>query len=204
MRNYFVTAIGTDSGKTIVSAVLTEALAADYWKPIQAGFPRDTETVQKLVSNSASKFHPEAYILNTAASPHTAAKVDNVAIDLDAIDLPETENIVVIEGAGGVMVPLNDKDLIIDLAPKLHAKIILVCNLYLGSINHSLLTIEALMKRKLPVKGIIFNGNENRGSESIILAKSGFELLLTIRPLEKINPHTISILADQLRRKLND
>ena len=95
--NYFVTAIGTDSGKTIVSAILTEALRADYWKPVQAGYPTDSETVQKLVSNSISKIHPETYLLKTAASPHAAAKLEGIDIQLKNIIIPQTENNLIIE-----------------------------------------------------------------------------------------------------------
>lgn len=204
MKNYFVTAIGTDSGKTVISAILVECLEADYWKPIQAGLPRDTDTVLKLVSSPLSKSHPEAYILNTAASPHAAAKIDSVTIDLQEIKIPVTANRLVIEGAGGLMVPLNEDDLIIDLIPQLNAQIILVCDLYLGSINHSLLTIEALRNRDLDVAGIIFNGPENMESESIILKKSGFKHLLTIRPMPEINPEVIRKFALQLRNKLNE
>lgn len=204
MTNYFVTAIGTDSGKTIVSAILTEALQADYWKPIQAGYPRDTDTVEQLVSNPKTKFHSEKYLLHTAASPHAAAKIDNVIIDLNTIKLPETQNTLVIEGAGGLMVPLNDEDLIVDLISKLNVQVIVVCNLYLGSINHTLLTFELLKKKEINVKGIIFNGPENADSESIILGKTDYKLLMTIRPMKEINPGTISNLAHKLRLNLDE
>jgi len=204
MSRYFVTAIGTDSGKTLVSAILTEALQADYWKPIQAGEPRDTETVERLISNKKSQFHPERYLLNTPASPHMAARIDGVEIDPTSLILPKTENHLIIEGAGGMLVPLNENDVVIDLAKYFQCEIILVSNLYLGSINHTLLSIEALVSRRLPVKGIIFNGPENSDSESIILAKSGYKLLHTIRPLDDVNPSVIRNLATELRAKINE
>ena len=188
--NYFVTAIGTDSGKTVVSAIITQALEADYWKPVQAGMPRDTATVQTLVNNGTSNFHQEQYLLNTPASPHAAAKIDEVNIDLNRFKLPDTGNDLVIEGAGGVLVPLNDQDFVIDLATKFQAQIILVANLYLGSINHTLLTVEALKQRQLPVKGLIFNGPPNPESESIILKHSGYHCLLKI-PQEPIIDTTV-------------
>jgi dethiobiotin synthetase len=110
--NYFVTAIGTDSGKTLVSAILTEALHADYWKPVQAGFPKDSEAVEALLSNTTSKILPEQYVLNTPASPHYAAEVDRVSIHAKEMTLPFTKNRhLIIEGAGGALVPLNDKEL---------------------------------------------------------------------------------------------
>jgi len=199
---YFVTAIGTDSGKTVVSAILSEALKADYWKPIQAGFPRDIETVQHLISNSQSSFHPETYLLNTACSPHAAAKIDNVEISLGKIVVPKTDNHLIIEGAGGLLVPLNDNDFVIDLAQKLSCEIILVANLYLGSINHTLLSCEALKAREIKVKGIIFNGPENKASELIILKKTGYPLLMNIPHLDSINQSVVNNLSDQIRSKV--
>src|SRR5438105_9295116 len=115
---YFVTAIGTDCGKTFFSAILCEALHADYWKPVQAGFPRDADTVKNLLSNSVSKIHPETFILKMPASPHAAAKLDAVTIELEKFKIPQTKNSLVIEGAGGCMVPLNDHDFVIALAKK--------------------------------------------------------------------------------------
>src|SRR6185369_882042 len=165
--NYFVTAIGTDCGKTFFSAILCEALQADYWKPIQAGLPRDTDTVKNLLSNSVSKIQPETFILNTPASPHAAARLDGVKIELEDFKLPETKNDLVIEGAGGCMVPINDNDYVIALAKQFEAEIFLVSNLYLGSINHTLLTAHYLRSQKLKVKGIIFNGPTNSESENI-------------------------------------
>lgn len=196
--NYFVTAIGTDSGKTVVSAILTEMLRADYWKPIQAGFPRDTETVQSLISNDVSCFHKETYFLNTPASPHASAKIDQVSIEMKKIQMPETSNDLIIEGAGGVLVPLNDKNVILDLVPKAHAEIVLVSNLYLGSINHTLLTAEAIKSRGYKVKGIIFNGLSNPESEAIILKKTGYKMLLSIRQEQEITKQTILKCANKL------
>ena len=178
--NYFVTAIGTDSGKTLVSAILCEALSANYWKPVQAGFPTDRDTVQKLVSNPATNSFPETYLLKTAASPHAAARVEGIDIEIEKFIIPDSSQDLVIEGAGGCLVPLNDRDFIIDLAARFKAVTVLVANLYLGSINHTLLTVEALKARGIPVKGIIFNGPENRDSCDIILKHSGLKPLLHI------------------------
>lgn len=201
--NYFVTAIDTDSGKTIVSAILCEALGADYWKPIQAGFPRDTEEVQRLVSNDQLKVFPEAYLLMTPASPHAAAKVDGVKIELEKIKLPVTSNDLVIEGAGGCLVPLNDHDFVIDLVSHFGATVILVADLYLGSINHTLLTWEALVKRNVALKGIIFNGVSNPESERIILLHTGLRCLLRLERKENMDKDEVKQYADILKKNWN-
>jgi dethiobiotin synthetase len=176
--NYFVTAIGTECGKTFFSAVLCEALKADYWKPVQAGLPRDADAVKNLLSNAVSKIHPESFVLNTPASPHAAAKLDGVTIEVEEFKIPETKNNLVIEGAGGCLVPLNDHDYVIALAKKFNAEVILVSKLYLGSINHTLLSADYLATRKFNVKGIVFNGPSNPESEDIILRHTGLPCLL--------------------------
>ena len=193
MKNYFVTGIGTNIGKTIVSAILTEALEADYWKPIQAGDLEHTDSfkVKDLISNSTTKIHPEAYRLNKPMSPHAAAKLDNITIDLEKIELPKTTNNLIIEGAGGLMVPLNNKDLIIDLIKKLDVEVILVSQNYLGSINHTLLSLESLKVRKLKVKGVIFNGNPNLETENYILNYSGVKCLGRIDEHQQINQEVV-------------
>lgn len=185
--NYFITAIGTDSGKTLTAAILCEALLADYWKPVQAGFPRDTDTVKNLISNKKSIFHPEAYLLKTPVSPHAASKIDQITIRPTDIQTPKTNNTLIIEGAGGCLVPLNDDDFVIDLATLFKAEIILVSNQYLGSINHTLLTLEAVKKRNLTIKGIIFNGPANEESERVILKHAKVNCLLRINKELEIN-----------------
>ena len=170
-KRYFVTGIGTDVGKTVASAILVEALEADYWKPIQSGATTDSDrrTVQSLITNTKSVFHPEVYSLTEPLSPHAAAELDGVEIDLDKIVVPETENTLIIEGAGGLMVPLNYKGLmVVDLITYCKAEAILVSRNYLGSINHTLLSIEALINRNIPIKGIIINGAENKATERVI------------------------------------
>jgi dethiobiotin synthetase len=200
--NLFVTAIGTDSGKTLASAILTEALEADYWKPIQAGMPRDAETVASWISNTKSIIHEEAYLLQHAMSPHAAAKLDGVEIDLHRIKIPLTNDHVVVEGAGGVLVPINDKDFVIDIASFQSLEVVLVCNLYLGSINHSLLTINEINKRNIRVKGLIFNGIPNKESMDFIYDYCGWDILLQIPPLDTINKEVILQLANEIRPRL--
>lgn len=198
--NYFVTAIGTDSGKTIVSAILCKALHADYWKPVQAGYPRDADTIKSLVPNCT--IHPETYLLNTPASPHAAAKIDGVHIDLEKFKPPKTNNTLIIEGAGGCLVPLNDHDFVIDIPSKLNIPIILVANLYLGSINHTLLTVQLLKQRNLTVIGIIFNGKSNPESERIILKHSGYKTIWHIKEETEINSDILNTYAEKIKQKL--
>jgi dethiobiotin synthetase len=202
--NYFITGIDTDSGKTLTSAIVCEALQADYWKPIQCGLPRDTDTVKSLVSNENINFYNEAYLLKTPASPHAAAKVEGIRICLDNIVLPQTNNSLVIEGAGGCLVPLNESDFVIDLAFKFAAPIILVADLYLGSINHTLLTVSLLKQRNALVKGIVFNGVPNIDSEEIILQHSGYKKLLHIHPEEVLTRDTIKKYAAILHENWHD
>lgn len=202
--NYFVTAIDTDSGKTFVSAILCEALEADYWKPVQAGLPRDSQTVKSLVTNTRSIVHPEAFLLKTPASPHASAKRDGVTITLESMKLPETTQDLVIEGAGGCLVPLNDQDLVIDLINHFRAEVILVADLYLGSINHTLLTIEALRSRNIPIRGIIFNGESNAESERIILLRSGLRCLLRIDHERHIHPGIVKQYSKVLKSHWNE
>ncbi|MFM7430986.1 MAG: dethiobiotin synthase [Flammeovirgaceae bacterium] len=198
--NYFVTAIGTDSGKTVVSAILCKALGADYWKPVQAGFPRDADAISQLVPNTI--IYPEAYLLNTPASPHAAAKIDNIVIDKSKISLPKTNNNLIIEGAGGCLVPLNDNDFVIDLAKQFSSPIILVSNLYLGSINHTLLTVNLLNQIQLPIAGIIFNGQSNPESERIILKHSGYKFIWHIKDEKEVNEEMVNFYAEKIRHKL--
>lgn len=197
---YFVTGINTGSGKTIVSAILCHALQADYWKPIQTGTEeRDLETVKSLVNNDHCLFYDEAYRLNEPASPHQAADMEGITIDFDQIHAPDNDgNDMVIEGAGGVLVPLNNEYVIIDLAKKFDAEVVLVSNFYLGSVNHTLLTINELKSRGVKIKGIVFNGPLNTYSRDIILRKSGLTELLYIAPEAEISQETITKYAIQL------
>lgn len=200
MERYFVTGIGTGVGKTVVSAILTEKLQADYWKPVQSGdlHQTDTDTVKSLISNSRTRFHPEAYRLNQPLSPHASAAIDGIDIRCADIELPGTENDLVIEGAGGLMVPLNDKELIIDLIKQLHTEVILVSQNYLGSINHTLLSIEALHIRNIPVAGIIFNGEATPATEEYILQYSGLNCIGRIESTEHVNRTYISAMTEKL------
>jgi dethiobiotin synthetase len=161
MAIYFVTGIGTGIGKTVISAILAEALNADYWKPVQAGYEdgTDTEWVKKRLSNGNARVHPEAYLLRKPASPHIAAREEGVEISIPKICslVPKIKRNLIVEGAGGLMVPLNGKEFMADLIQSLDAKVILVSRNYLGSINHSILTANLARQRNLPVIGWVFN-----------------------------------------------
>lgn len=168
----FVTGIGTGVGKTVAAAIITEALSADYWKPVQSGFEEGTDcnTVQSLISNQQTQFHPEVYKLALPASPHIAAREEGVQIDIKHIiaHQPQTANHLVIEGAGGLLVPINETQFIADMIQALDAQVILVSRNYLGSINHSLLTAEACKQRNIPVIGWLFNDQFMQYEEEIV------------------------------------
>lgn len=189
---YFVTGIGTGIGKTIVSAVLTEKLKADYWKPIQSGDldVSDSLFIKHLVGPD-TVIHPECYRLSHPLSPHLSAKMDGIKITLESIKKPATNNTLIIEGAGGLMVPLNDRDLILDLIKTLQVKVIVVSQNYLGSINHTLLTLEVLKTNQVPVAGLIFNGTENLESEQYITKYSKVKILGHIPKMSVIDSDSI-------------
>lgn len=198
--NIFITGIGTDIGKTIVSAIVVEALQSDYWKPIQAGNLdwTDTQTVTSLVSNKKTVFHPEAFRLNNPMSPHAAAELEQVEIKLDEIKRPETINQLVIEGAGGLLVPFNNQNTIIDLI-RPEDFVLVVSKHYLGSINHTLMTVAILKSRKLTNIGILFNGNHNPSTEHIIEKMSGVNIIGRVDDEEEINSTIVSKYAKQLK-----
>jgi dethiobiotin synthetase len=204
-RKLFVTGIGTDVGKTIASAILAEALQADYWKPIQAGDLElsDSSKIKSQISNSKSHIFENSYKLNTPASPHYAAQLDGITIDLSQIKEPKTSNHLVIEGAGGLLVPLNDADCIIDLIQKDY-EVILVSRHYLGSINHTLLSLEALKSRNIHCAGIIFSGDENPATESIILTKSGVKCIGRIENEPYFDANVIAYYADKFKEALTN
>jgi dethiobiotin synthetase len=204
MRKLFVTGIGTDVGKTVVSAILAEALQADYWKPVQTGsyFSTDSDTIRKYLSNSVSTVHPEAYVLRQYMSPHAAAELEGEIIELSKIQLPQAKNNIIIEGAGGIMVPLNKKEFILDLIQKVEAEIVLVIQNYLGSINHTLLSLDVLRLRNIPVYGVIFNGPPHQLSEDIILSYSGVRCIGRVMKEPMINKEVIKHYADEFRERL--
>ncbi|TRZ45814.1 dethiobiotin synthase [Robertkochia solimangrovi] len=198
-KKIFVTGISTEVGKTIASAIITEALEADYWKPVQSGDldNSDTHKVKALVSNCVTKFHPNSYALKVPISPHASAAIDGVVIDVDKIIEPETENHLVIEGAGGLLVPLSDKSTIMDVM-KPDYKVIVVSRHYLGSINHTLLTVNLLKQQGFEVF-ILFNGREHPATEDIISHMTGVQIIGRIDEEKEFTPEVIRKYADKFR-----
>jgi len=202
MKKHFITGISTDVGKTIASAILVEALNADYWKPIQAGELEncDTKKVEELVSNSISKFYPNSFALKTPMSPHAAAAIDGVNITLDNIKEPKTNNNLVIEGAGGLLVPINNTQTILDII-KPDYKVIVVSRHYLGSINHTLLTIKLLQEKGFDVS-IIYSGNEHKTTEDIIQKMTRATIIGRINEEEEFDKEIIKKYADLFKLKI--
>lgn len=202
-QSYFITGIDTEVGKTMISAIVTEALEADYWKPIQAGDldNSDTHKVERLISNKKTKFHKNTFALMTPMSPHAAAEIDGVTVSSKTIIRPETDNDLVVEGAGGLLVPISDSETIADLiAPT--DKVILVSRHYLGSINHTLLSIEALRCRGLDCFGIIYSGNETKTTEDIIEKMSGVPVIGRVEEEEEFTAEVIKKYAGKFRENL--
>lgn len=202
MNNIFITGIGTDVGKTVVAAIVTQALKADYWKPIQSGLEEtDKVTISSLIDNSKTVIHAEAYRLKTPMSPHKAAEIDGITIDLGQIKRPETSNTMVIEGAGGLLVPINNQETIVDLIAA-DDKVILVSAGYLGSINHTLLSAQLLKAKGLNCVGIIYNHVELDGTIEVIEKMTGLKTLGHISKESEINKTVISKYALQLEKSL--
>ncbi|MDT0557883.1 dethiobiotin synthase [Ichthyenterobacterium sp. W332] len=203
MNTYFVTGIGTDVGKTIVSAIITEALEADYWKPVQAGDvdSGDKHRVKQLISNNKSVFYDNTYALKTPMSPHGAAEIDGITIDVDSIKKPKTKNNLVIEGAGGLLVPLNNTKTVLDLITKTDT-VIVVSRHYLGSINHTLLTVEQLKQKGFKNIVILFNGNEHKSTEDIISKITKIPVLGRINDEPYFDKNVIKEYANLFKAKL--
>jgi dethiobiotin synthetase len=170
LQGFFVTGTDTDVGKTLVSAWLMTHLDADYWKPIQAGTEPETDsvTVRRLADIPAGRILPEAYVLPEAMAPHEAARRAGITIDMTKLEAPETDRLLIVEGAGGLLVPLTEEAYVIDLAAELHLPVILVARSTLGTINHTLLSIEALHRRGLPLAGVVVNGPETPHNRTAI------------------------------------
>ena len=201
-KQLIVAGIGTDVGKTVVSAILCEAMTADYWKPIQAGDLENTDSmkVQGLISNPKTIIHPGAYRLKTPMSPHAAAEIDGIKIDHEKVIIPDTTNDLVIELAGGLMVPLTNDFLNIDWIEKVGLPVVLVANYYLGSINHTLLSLEQLKTRGITLAGLIFSGEKNQSTFDVIMHRANTKCLLEIPWEEQVTHETISKHAARIKR----
>lgn len=197
----FITGISTDVGKTVVSSILAEALNAHYWKPVQAGDLENSDSIKVKSLTDSVEVMPEAFLLSTPQSPHAAAKVDGVELPMK-LDLPFVKGNFIVEGAGGLLVPLNDKGTTIcDWVVNWKLPVVIVSRHYLGSINHTLLTIEVLRSRNIDLFGIIFVGDENKETESII-AQFQIPILGRIPIAEKLTKSFISEQAEIIKSKI--
>jgi dethiobiotin synthetase len=197
----FVTGTDTDIGKTLVSAILTLGTRGQYWKPIQAGTEPTTDSkwIKEISQLPDEHFLPERYVLKTPMSPHAAAEIDNVEIQLSELKVPAGTNgkPLIVEGAGGLMVPINSKYFVIDLIKQLACPAVLVSKSGLGTINHTLLSLDALRKAGIPIAGVIMNGPKHR-SNKLALEKYGrVEVVAEIEPLAEINRKKLQETYDQ-------
>jgi dethiobiotin synthetase len=203
MKRYVISGIGTEVGKTVVSAIVSEALKAAYWKPVQAGELENTDShkVQRLTSNV--RILPEAYKLKEPMSPHAAAEIEGVNIQLNDFNLPQVDGNFIIEGAGGLLVPINMQGLLYaDVFKNWNLPVIIVSRHYLGSINHSLLTAEVLKKRDIKIAGWIFVGEENKTSESIILKVTDLPMIARIPLVSEVTKEFVSVQAAKIASQL--
>ncbi len=203
MKRYVISGIGTEVGKTVVSAIVSEALKATYWKPVQAGELENTDShkVQRLTSNV--RILPEAYKLKEPMSPHAAAEIDGVNIQLNDFNLPQVDGNFIIEGAGGLLVPINMQGLLYaDVFKNWNLPVIIVSRHYLGSINHSLLTAEVLKNRGIKIAGWIFVGDENKTSESIILKVTNLPMIARIPLVREVTKEFVSVQAAKIASQL--
>ena len=198
-----IAGIHTGIGKTVASAVLAVALDADYWKPVQAGTDEtDSALLRQWIRGSNGRVHPEAHILTQPLSPHAAAAIDGVSVDLSRLIPPETDNLLLIETAGGLLSPMNDTATMADFIQHFQLPTILVTRHYLGSINHTLLTAEVLRSRGIEVLGLVINGPENRASEQFILDYTSLKTIARIPELDLANPGSVAQCAADLRPSL--
>jgi len=200
LQGFFVTGTDTDVGKTVVSAWLMSHLDADYWKPVQAGTEPETDalTVRRLAQISAHRILPEAYVLPEPMAPHEAARRAGIAIDMARLELPATDRLLVVEGAGGMLVPLTEEAYVIDLAAQLQLPIILVARSTLGTINHSLLSIEALRRRGLPLAGVVMNGPETPHNRAAIERYGQVDIVAEIPWLPEVTRATLLAIEPEL------
>jgi dethiobiotin synthetase len=202
-KAFFVTGTDTDVGKTMVCAILLKALGGTYWKPVQSGIEEetDTERVRKLTELPPSHFLPETYRLSKPLSPHASAKLDGRHIDMRDFVLPPFDHKpLIVEGAGGVMVPLNEDSLVLDLIEQLHLPTVVVARSGLGTINHTTLTINAIRSRGIAVLGVIMNGERNEGNRQAIEHYAKTKVIVEVPPLTTVSPAAIAQAGELMLR----
>ena len=199
-KQFIIAGIGTEIGKTLISAIFTQGLQADYWKPVQSGNPEEADAlfIKQMTQVSEAQIWESSYLLTQPLSPHTAAEIDGLRISLNEIKLPATARPLIVELAGGILVPLNEKDTNLDLIKQLGFPVVLVSKNYLGSINHTLLSYEILKTHQIPIAGIVFNGPANPSGEKFILNHTVLKVLLRVPELNKIDLEIIQEYAKQI------
>jgi len=199
MRGCIIAGIGTEVGKTVTAAIFAQRYRADYWKPVQAGDLHNTDSrAVRALAPAVRKIHPEAYRLTAPMSPHAAAAIDGVVIEAERLDLPATDRFLVVELAGGLMVPLHARLTNLDMVCRWKLPVVLVASYYLGSINHTLLSVDALLRCEAGIAGLVFNGEENAASRSVILERTGLRCLLDIPWAQRIDAAFIKERARRL------
>lgn len=200
-KGLFVTGIGTDVGKTVASAVITKALQADYWKPAQCGDLDNSDSV-KIARLTGLKTLPEAYRLQAPMSPHAAADLEGVELSIDKIELPKSDKTIVVEGAGGVMVPFNSNETYLDLMVKLDLPVVLVTRHYLGSINHTMLSWKVLKEAGLNVVALVISGKSHESTENYFATQMDVPFI-RINELEELSLEAIAVEAKRLQSEIN-
>lgn len=198
MRGIFVTGTDTGIGKTVVAACLARAWRAGYWKPVQTGAATgddDTATVAALAGLAAASVLAPSYVLQAPLSPHAAAELEGIRISMDAIAPPDTPHPLVVEGAGGLYVPLNERDFMIDLMARLALPVVLVARSTLGTINHTLLSLAALRSRALPIAGVVLNGPPNAGNRTAIERFGRVRIVAELARIDPLDAAAIDRLA---------
>lgn len=200
VKGLFITGIGTDVGKTVVSAIITKALEADYWKPVQCGDLNNSDSI-KIERLTGMNILLEAYRLQAPMSPHAAADLEGVELSIDKIELPKSDKTIIVEGAGGVMVPFNSSETYLDLMVKLKIPVVLVTRHYLGSINHTMLSWKVLKEAGLNVVALVVSGNSHHSTEAHFATQIDVPLI-RINELEEVNLETIAAEAERLKSQI--
>lgn len=199
-KKFFVTGTDTDAGKTVIASMLCVGLKADYWKPVQSGTPTDSEALRQIIGSD--RVHPEGVVLSQPLSPNQAAEKDRTTIELSQLVLPETTNHLVVEGAGGLFVPINQTQTMFDLIIHLGLPVILTARTGLGTLNHTLLSVEAMRNRKIPLLGVILNGPEHRDNARDIEAFGKVPILGRVPVLPELNQPNLEQCFQSMQKNL--
>jgi dethiobiotin synthetase len=203
---FFITATDTEVGKTYISAMLALGLSAGYWKPIRTGFPRDTDWVREYTGLGPAHLFTETYVFAPPISPHEAARLEGVTIELKKIVMPDYAPLphLIVEGAGGLMVPINDSQTILDLILHLKIPVLLVARSTLGTINHTVLTVEQLRRHSIPILGVVMNGPKHESNRRAIEHYAQVEVLAEVEPMAVITPTTLRVAFQRYFLKSKD